>query len=88
MGIPLIRGRLFDERDASTAAPVAIINETLARECFPNEEPLGQHFIQESNAWEIVGIVGDVRLRGLGEKVRPLVYRPQSFGSAYWNRYE
>ncbi len=85
MGIPLIHGRLFDERDAASAAPVAIINETLAREYFPNEEPLGQHFIQENNTWEIVGIVGDVRLRGLAEKVRPLVYRPQSFGSAYWN---
>ena len=85
MGIPLIRGRLFDERDATAVAPVAIFNETLAREYFPNEEPLGRHFIQESNTWEIVGIVGDVRLRGLAEKVRPLVYRPQSFGSAYWN---
>jgi predicted permease len=85
MGIPLIRGRPFNERDPTSAAPVAIINEALAREYFPNEDPLGQHITQENNSWEIVGIVGDVRASGLAEKVRPLVYRPQSFGSAYWN---
>ena len=85
MGIPLIRGRLFDERDVTSAARVTLINEALAREYFPNEDPLGQHFTEENNTWEIVGIVGDVRLRGLADKVRPLFYRPQSFGSAYWN---
>ncbi|TMQ00086.1 MAG: ABC transporter permease, partial [Verrucomicrobia bacterium] len=85
LAIPLIRGRLFDERDVTSAAGVAIINEELAREYFPNEDPVGRHFTQENNSWEIVGIVGDVRARGLAEKVRPLFYRPQSFGSAYWN---
>ena len=85
LAIPLLRGRLFDERDATSAAGVAIINEALAREYFPNEDPLGQQFTQENNFWEIIGIVGDVRARGLAEKVRPLFYRPQSFGSAYWS---
>ena len=85
MGIPLTRGRLFEERDVASAARVAIINEALARQYFPNEDPLGQHFTLENDTWEIVGIVGDVRLRGLAETVRPLFYRPQSFGWAYWN---
>jgi putative ABC transport system permease protein len=60
----------------------------LARERFPNQDPLGQRIHLDvftgkaDGGWEIVGIVGNVRQRGLGEKVRPCVYRPLGF-SAY-----
>ncbi|HEU0009036.1 MAG TPA: FtsX-like permease family protein, partial [Verrucomicrobiae bacterium] len=77
MGIPLRRGRFFNSGEA--AAPrVAIIDETMAREYFPNEDPIGRQISQETNDWEIVGIVGDVRVRGLAKPVRPLVYRLHS----------
>jgi len=85
MGIPLIRGRPFGERDATSVAGVAIINEALAREYFSNEDPLGQSITVDNRTWEIVGIVGDIRLRGLAENVHPLFYRPQSSGSVHWN---
>jgi predicted permease len=84
MGILLIRGRRFEEHDGMSAAGVAIINEALAREYFSNEEPLGQTITVNNRTWEIVGIVGDVRQRGLAESVRPLFYRPQSSGSENW----
>jgi hypothetical protein len=42
LGIPLLAGRSFDERDTETAEPVVIINETFARRFFPNENPIGQ----------------------------------------------
>ena len=85
VGIPLIKGRTFDARDKAGAPGVVIINEALAREHFPNEEPLGKRIHLEAftgkvdDGWEIVGVVGDVRQRGLGEDVRPCIYRPQAF---------
>jgi putative ABC transport system permease protein len=65
LGIPLLRGRMFEPRDGPDAPMVAIINETFAREHFPNENPIGQRIAydrvpDESSVWyEIIGIVGD-----------------------------
>jgi putative ABC transport system permease protein len=61
MGIPLLVGRAFNERDRTGAPPVAIINETLARRLFPNRNPLGQKLTGGSNpsAPAIVGVVKD-----------------------------
>ncbi len=84
-GIPLRAGRLFDQGDRPGAARAVIINETLARQYFPNENPLGKLIHLEvfagkiDEGWEIVGIVGDVRQRGQAKEVRPCVYRPQAF---------
>ncbi len=80
LGIPLTRGRLFDARDAAAEARVAVVNETFVRTHFPNQDPLGQFFSEGDKAWQIVGVVGDVRLRSLADPVRPLLYRPLAFG--------
>ena len=85
IGIPLLKGRFFAPPDRGDAPRVVIINEALAREYFPNEEPLGKRIHLERVAgkidegWEIVGVVGNVRQRGLWEGVRPCVYRPLAF---------
>jgi predicted permease len=94
LNIPLVRGRLFDERDSHHAPPVIIINETLARRHFAGTEPLGQHIIIEGElgdnavppAREIIGIVGDVRHEGLdstsgNEYYVPYTQAPQPFMS-------
>jgi putative ABC transport system permease protein len=65
LGVPLVRGRLFDANDRATSPFVVVINETFAREHFPGEDPIGQRIAYdraptESSTWyEIVGIVGD-----------------------------
>ena len=69
MGIPLLKGRVFTERDNADAPEVVVINETFARRFFPNEDPLGKRIItdRENNpsGMEIVGVVGDVRHKSL-----------------------
>ena len=82
MRIPLIRGREFTERDGATANPVVIINQTLARQIFPDEDPIGKHIKPGVSASgpevmrEIVGIVGDVKHRNLWQKADPESYVP------------
>jgi predicted permease len=84
-GIPLLKGRAFRQQDGVGAPNVVIVSDALAREHFPNEEPLGKRIHLEvftgkiDDGWEIVGVVGDIRQRGLGEKPRPCVYRPSAF---------
>jgi predicted permease len=79
LGIPLIRGRIFDERDAPNSPHVAVISESLARDRWPNQDPIG-HTIEFGNMdgdlrlLTIVGIVGDVREYGLDAPPRPTVY--------------
>src|SRR5262245_44883744 len=79
MGISLLRGRLFTEQDVQGAPRVAVINETLARRFFPDQDPIGQRIIISNApdaAREIVGIVGDVRQVGREGKVQPQTYEP------------
>jgi putative ABC transport system permease protein len=79
MAIPLIRGRLFTPRDDARAPRVAIINETLAREFFPNEDPIGKqiNITNGPDTWrEIVGIVGDVKQHGVDKETPSQTYEP------------
>ena len=79
MGIPLVRGRLFDDRDVPDAPHVAVISESLARTRWPNEDPIGLR-IQfgsidgDMRVFTIVGIVGDVRQAGLDTPPRSTFY--------------
>ena len=79
LGIPLVRGRMFDERDMADAPHAALISESLARERWPGQDPLG-HTIEFGNMdgdlrlLTVVGIVGDVREFGLESPPRPTVY--------------
>ncbi len=88
LGIPLIRGRIFDEHDGANSPHVAVISESLARDRWPNQDPIG-HAIEFGNMdgdlrlLTIVGIVGDIHVYGLDAPPRPIVYvnlfqRPRS----------
>lgn len=85
LGIPLLRGREFDRLEvaATSAARVAIIDETLARELFLDEDPLGHHlrFTGADHSLEIVGVVGKVKDDLTGIRAQPHVYLP--FGQEY-----
>jgi putative ABC transport system permease protein len=76
MGIPLLKGRTFTEQDKTDSPSVVIISETLARQNFPGEEPLGKRLIldDEKPAYEIIGVVGDVRHEGLEKETYPGYY--------------
>ena len=81
MSIPLLRGRLFTARDNASAPPVMIINEALARQHFPGEDPIGKKMktmFQGRGMREIVGVVGDVRHSGPLKDAPPQVYEPYS----------
>lgn len=79
LGIPLIRGRMFDERDGANSPHVALISESLAHDRWPNQDPIG-HTIEFGNMdgdlrlLTIIGIVGDTREYGLDVPPRPTVY--------------
>jgi putative ABC transport system permease protein len=79
LGIPLVRGRLFDERDGLNSPNVAVISESLARQRWPNQDPTG-HVIDFGNMdgnprpLTIVGVVGDVRARGLDLPPGEVIY--------------
>ena len=78
MGIPLIRGRAFDERDGPESR-VLVINDTLARRFFPNEDPIGKRITVNWNpklSDEIIGVVGDIRESALEAEANPAVYWP------------
>ncbi len=87
--IPIKRGRDFTERDNAAAPPVAIISESMARQFYANEDPIGQRIRMGngSKPAEIVGIAGDVRDQELESKGRPAVYEPAAqipFGTMYF----
>jgi putative ABC transport system permease protein len=88
LGMQLIDGRVLDQRDGSAAPPVALINQTMARNLWPGENAIGRRFKRgsyvEASSWiTIVGIVGDVHQAGLDSPARPEMYLPymqQDFG--------
>ena len=78
LGIPLVSGRVFTDRDRQNAPEVAVINEAAARKFFPNENPIGRRFGHRPNGGniEIVGMVRDVRYNNLREPPPPTLYQP------------
>ena len=79
LGIPLIRGRMFDERDSPNAPHAAVISESLAHDRWPHEDPIGRtiefgNMDGDPRLLTIVGIVGDTHEYGLDEPPRPTVY--------------
>ena len=83
--IPVVAGRAFTERDTRGRPPVVVINQTMARQFWPNESPLNQQILigqgagadfEETTPRQIVGVVGDVRHVGLEFDPRPTAYVP------------
>jgi predicted permease len=85
--IPLRKGRTFNERDTSTSTPVALINEAMAREYWPNADPLNdrllvgkgvmREFASEGER-QIIGVIADTRSAGLDSDPEPQVWIPQA----------
>jgi len=82
MGIPLERGRAFDDRDRPESPHVAVINRALARRSWPDRNPMGQRLSfggpTGPDWWEVVGVVGDVKNRGADLPAQPAIYIPRA----------
>lgn len=80
MGIPILRGRGIDERDTEIAPSVVVIDETMAHQFWPNQDPLGQVITFDSSPDErprqIVGIIGNVKGHRLTHDSPPQAYVP------------
>lgn len=81
MEVPLVAGRYFDGRDKADSPPVLIINQTLARRLFPDENPVGRRLVFPSfqlPPFEIVGVVADINEGELDAPAKAVVYGPFS----------
>ncbi len=78
LGVPLLAGRFFDARDTADAPDVVIINKSLADRVFAGRDPIGRRLNYGGNfgAEVIVGVVGDVKITGLDDAIKPVVYNP------------
>ena len=86
MGIRLLAGRDVNDNDTPDRPPVAVINESFARQIYPGDNPIGRQFILNlgnEQPHEIIGVVGDVKLVSLDGEIRPTAYlssRQYAFG--------
>jgi putative ABC transport system permease protein len=86
LDIPMLRGRAFEDRDRAAAPEVVIINQSLARLHWPDEDPVGRRMSPAGpdGPWkEIIGVAGDTRMRGPDERPAPAFYMP--FEQKPWN---
>ncbi|HST19679.1 MAG TPA: ABC transporter permease [Blastocatellia bacterium] len=90
MEIPLLKGRWFTERDSATSTKVMVINETMARRFFPDEDPMGKQVTMKD--WgdpltgEIIGVVKDVKAGGLDSDDDSMIYWPYTQFPGIFNR--
>ncbi len=82
MGVPVVRGRAIGHEDRAGSAPAVVINDAAAKWLFPGDDPIGRRLLdfgydpieQAAAAFTIVGVVGDMRSRGLSVAVQPEAY--------------
>lgn len=91
MGIPLIMGRNLTPQDSAAGQPGVLINQTAAKQMWPDEDPLGKRFQNNPDFWfTVVGVVQDVRQWGIERDPIPETYMPHIHGqenSFVWVRY-
>jgi putative ABC transport system permease protein len=79
LGVPLLAGRMFDQQDTAAKPSIVIIGKTIADKLFAGRDPIGRKINYPSFGGPgslIVGVVGDVRITGLDEAIRPVLYFP------------
>jgi putative ABC transport system permease protein len=95
MRIPLLKGRYFNEKDKRGGIGAAIINQSLAQQYFPGEDPLGKRISNiganqddgDPEQWEIVGVAGDVHHNSLTKSATPELYLPYQQNRWAWGSF-
>jgi putative ABC transport system permease protein len=93
MGIPIMRGREFTDADTSTSAPVVLVSESMARQFWPDQDPIGKRLTLTffpGTVRQVVGVVGDVKDRGLdNQDPVATLYWPltQFYAPPAWGRF-
>jgi putative ABC transport system permease protein len=88
LGVPIVRGRGFSAADTAGAPQVIMINDVMARQLFPGEDPVGRRLMtgdfDPKGTWvTIVGVAGDVKYSGLDQPPEPTMYTPYA-QSSWW----
>ncbi|HTJ30327.1 MAG TPA: ABC transporter permease, partial [Acidobacteriaceae bacterium] len=81
IGVPMVRGREFNDRDTESSQQVAMVNESFAKAYSPKQDPVGRRFgidAKYSNSFEIVGVFKDFKINNPRENTRPVFLRPTS----------
>jgi predicted permease len=76
LGIPVVRGRAFDQRDRAGAPRAVLVNQTFARRFWPGADPIGRRIVTSGTTWEVIGVVRDAKYVSLGEEPQPHYYLP------------
>jgi predicted permease len=85
MGIPLVAGRMLSDADTAQSTPVIVVNQALARRFWPGDSAIGGRIAIDQlagRAWEIVGVVGDVKAERMDGEEWPMFYTPYPQGPA------
>ena len=86
--MPILAGRAFGDGDQPGSEPVAIISQSMARQLWPNENPLGKrvtiYMKRENKPSTVIGVVGDVKQGGLSADVPLIVYLPYAQGPIFF----
>ena len=79
LGIPMLHGRAFSEADDMDAPFVSIVNEAMAKKCWPNENPIGRHFTlgaDPDHSITVIGVAKDSRYSGMTGTIKPYLFLP------------
>jgi putative ABC transport system permease protein len=74
MGIPLLKGRTFSDLDSPLAPMAAVVNRSMAKQYWPNQDPIGKGFTWGGRPITVVGVVGDVHVEALDKPITPTIY--------------
>ncbi len=74
LGIPVMAGRVVDDRDQAQAALVIVVNQAFVKRYVPDADPLSKSVLYDNKTYQIVGVVGDVRQSGIQQASRPEMY--------------
>ena len=81
-GIPLLRGRLFSKQQGDDTHPVVVINDAMAKQIWPGEDPIGKQ-VEDYTKATVIGVVGDVKNRGMLQQAVPEMYAPYTV-KGFW----